>query len=69
MKTRQVGLKEKFTASSLALISNERTATMVMTPYRRVHVKSYVKFIMQSPGGSLKCRKIHEIEGKGNVMP
>lgn len=53
--------KKTLTASSLALISNERIATMFMNPYRRVHVKAYVKFIVQSPGGPLKCRKIHKM--------
>lgn len=48
--------RKTLTASSLALISN-----VLMFNLYNVHVKTYVKFIVQSPGGPLKCRKIHEM--------
>lgn len=53
--------RKTLTASSLALISNERTSAMFMNPYRRINVKTFVKFTVWSPGGPLKCRKIHEM--------
>lgn len=36
--------RKTLTASSLALISNERTSAMFMNPYRRINVKTFVKF-------------------------